>query len=72
MLRMRYGFEIDSVMTDNGAEFGSGKFAKNKEEHPFERLLTEMEMKHRYIQNHTGRRQMGKFNDYGGHVRKNF
>ena len=48
MLRMRYGFEIDSVMTDNGAEFGSGEFAKNKEEHPFERLLTEMEMKHIY------------------------
>ena len=48
MLRMRYGFEIDAVMSDNGAEFGSGKFAKNKEEHPFERLLTEMEIKHIY------------------------
>lgn len=48
MLRMRYDFEIDSVMTDNGAEFGSGKNTKNKDEHPFERLLTEMEMKHTY------------------------
>lgn len=48
MLRVRYGIEIDAVMTDNGAEFGSGKNAKNKEEHPFERLLTEMEMKHIY------------------------
>ena len=48
MLKHRYNFEIDAVMTDNGAEFGSGQFAKNKQEHPFERLLTEMQMKHRY------------------------
>ena len=48
MLKYRYDFEIDKVMTDNGAEFGSGKNAKNKDEHPFERLLTEMEMKHVY------------------------
>jgi len=48
MLRHRYGIEIESVMTDNGAEFGSGKNTKNKDEHPFERLLTEMEMKHIY------------------------
>lgn len=48
MLKHRYGIEIDSVMTDNGAEFGSGKDTKNKDEHPFERLLSEMEMKHIY------------------------
>lgn len=48
MLKHRYGIEINSVMTDNGAEFGSGKDKKNKEEHPFERLLTEMDMKHIY------------------------
>lgn len=48
MLKHRYGIEIESVMTDNGAEFGSGKNTKNKEEHPFERLLLEMEMKHIY------------------------
>ena len=48
MLKHRYGIEIESVMTDNGAEFGSGKNTKNKEEHPFERLLMEMEMKHLY------------------------
>ena len=48
MLKHRYGFEIDAVMTDNGAEFGSGPLARNKQEHPFERLLTEMEMKHIY------------------------
>ncbi len=48
MLRMQYGIEIDAVMTDNGAEFGSGPHSKNKENHPFERLLMEMQMKHRY------------------------
>ena len=48
MLKHRYNFEIDAVMTDNGAEFGSGQFTKNKQEHPFERLLIEMEMKHIY------------------------
>jgi hypothetical protein len=48
MLKNRYNFEIDAVMTDNGAEFGSGQFAKNKLTHPFERLLLEMSMKHRY------------------------
>lgn len=53
MLRMRYDFEIDSVMSDNGAEFGSGRFAKNKDTHPFERLLTEMEMKHIYTKPYT-------------------
>ena len=53
MLRMRYDFEIDSVMTDNGAEFGSGRLAKNKDTHPFERLLTEMEMKHIYTKPYT-------------------
>lgn len=48
MLKLNYNIEIDDVMTDNGAEFGSGPLAKNKEEHPFERLLIEMQMKHRY------------------------
>jgi len=50
MLKHRYGFEIEKVITDNGAEFGSGKQAKNKEGHPFERLLMEMDMKHIYTQ----------------------
>lgn len=48
MLKIQYGIEIESVMTDNGAEFGSGLQAKNKESHPFERLLVEMEIKHKY------------------------
>lgn len=48
MLKNTYDIEIDSVMTDNGAEFGSGKDKQNKEDHPFERLLMEMNMKHIY------------------------
>ena len=48
MLKHRYGFEVDKVMTDNGTEFGSGQFTKNKQEHPFERLLIEMDIKHIY------------------------
>lgn len=48
MLKNTYDIEIDSVMTDNGAEFGSGRDKQNKEEHPFERLLIEMNMKHIY------------------------
>lgn len=48
MLKSTYGIEIDAVMTDNGAEFGSGPHTKNKTEHPFERLLIEMQMKHKY------------------------
>lgn len=48
MLKIQYGIEIDTVMTDNGAEFGSGKNTKNKDSHPFERLLMEMNMKHMY------------------------
>ena len=52
MLKHRYNFEIDAVMTDNGAEFGSRQFAKNKHEHLFERLLAEMRMKHRYTKSY--------------------
>jgi len=48
MLRTRYGIEFESVMSDNGAEFGSGPNTKNKTDHPFERLLLEMDIKHRY------------------------
>jgi transposase InsO family protein len=48
ILKRQYGVEVDAVLTDNGAEFGSGPAAKNKGEHPFERLLMEMAIKHRY------------------------
>ena len=53
MLKHRYNFEIDAVKSDNGAEIGSGRLAKNKDEHPFERLLSEMEMKHIYTKPYT-------------------
>ena len=49
ILHLRYGIEIDAVMTDNGAEFGGGRYSKTKELHPFERLL-EMDVKHKYTQ----------------------
>lgn len=48
MLRSRYGIEVESIMSDNGAEFGGGKDKKNKEDNPFERLLLEMGIKHIY------------------------
>ncbi len=43
-----YDIRFSEVLTDNGPEFGP-KGSKNKAEHPFERLLLEMEVKHRYI-----------------------
>lgn len=36
------------ILSDNGSEFGSGLLAKNKDTHPFERLLKEFGIKHRY------------------------
>jgi hypothetical protein len=48
ILKIKYDIDIKAVMSDNGAEFGSGKFANNKDTHPFEVLLKEMEMKHVY------------------------
>ena len=36
------------VLTDNGPEFGR-KDSKRKTEHPFERMLMELEIKHRFI-----------------------
>ena len=41
LLRMEYGIESESVMTDNGSEFGGGAGTQDKEHHPFERLLLE-------------------------------
>jgi len=48
ILKKQYGIEVDAIMSDNGAEFGSGPLSKNKENHPFERLLMEMQMRHVY------------------------
>jgi len=48
ILKKQFGIEIDAIMSDNGAEFGSEPYTKHKENHPFERLLMEMQMKHVY------------------------
>jgi len=47
-LTHQYGVRFEEVLTDNGPEFGP-KGSTSKESHPFERLLMEMGIKHRYI-----------------------
>ena len=42
-----YSIKFQEVLTDNGPEFGQSQ-SKNKEQHPFERMLIEMGIKHRY------------------------
>lgn len=43
-----YQIKFEEVLTDNGPEFGK-KESKKKREHPFERMLMEIGIKHRYI-----------------------
>lgn len=47
----QFGINFDEILSDNGVEF-SGKRGNTREEnllnHPFERLLSEMRIKHRY------------------------
>lgn len=47
-LNEKYSIQFAEVLTDNGPEFGP-KGSLRKETHPFERLLMELGMKHRYI-----------------------
>lgn len=48
-LKHVYGIvDIKEILSDNGSEFGSGKSTKNKDSHPFELLLKELGIKHRY------------------------
>ncbi len=42
-----YKIQFQELISDNGAEFG-GKNLKKPNEHPFERMLMEMGIKHRY------------------------
>lgn len=49
MLKSYYQIQFEEVLTDNGSEFGN-KAIKNKDKHPFERLLKEMDIKHRNTQ----------------------
>ena len=43
-----YNIKFKEVLTDNGPEFGP-KHSKRKDGHPFERMLMELGIKHRYI-----------------------
>jgi len=47
-LGSEYNLKFEEVLTDNGSEFGSGKQVNNQDTHPFERMLEEMGIKHRY------------------------
>lgn len=47
-LRNVYDIEFKEILSDNGSEFGSGKQSNNKDTHPFERLLKELNIKHIY------------------------
>jgi hypothetical protein len=69
ILKRQYGPEVDAVITDSGAEFGSGPAAKNRREHPFERLLMEMPSKTstRVL---TARKPTGKWNGSGKPLRR--
>lgn len=42
-----HSIRFQEILSDNGSEFG-GKNLKRPEEHPFERMLMEMDIKHRY------------------------
>lgn len=44
----RFSIKFAEALTDNGPEFGP-KQSQKKDSHPFERLLMEMGIKHRYI-----------------------
>lgn len=49
LINLRYQIQFSEVLTDNGAEFGSGISANNKQTNPFERMLQELGIKgHRY------------------------
>ena len=48
ILADHYNIKFKEILSDNGSEFGT-KVSKNKQNHPFERLLSELDIKHRYI-----------------------
>src|SRR3989337_2368710 len=47
ILNDHYNIKFEEILTDNGSEFGT-RVSKTKQEHPLERLLIELEIKHRY------------------------
>lgn len=46
-IKEKFSFQFEEALTDNGPEFGTKESAK-KREHPFERMLMELGVKHRY------------------------
>ena len=49
ILHDQYKIKFEEVITDNGPEFGQ-RNSKSKAQHPFERMLLELGIKHRYTQ----------------------
>ena len=47
IIRVNYNIQFAEILTDNGSEYGP-KGSKKKSEHPFERMLMELGVKHRY------------------------
>lgn len=47
ILNDQYQIRFEEILSDNGAEFGPAHI-KNKEQHPFQRLLIELGIKHRH------------------------
>jgi hypothetical protein len=48
MLSDQYKIRFEEILSDNGPEFGPSH-SKQKQQHPFERMLIELGIKHRYI-----------------------
>lgn len=46
--KKHYGIEFEEIIADNGPEFGPAH-SQNKQNHPFERMLTEVGIKRRYM-----------------------
>jgi hypothetical protein len=49
VLNDQYSIRFEEILSDNGPEFG-GRNSKQKQQHPFERMLLELGIKHRYTQ----------------------
>ena len=47
MLHDQYRLQFEEILSDNGPEFGPRE-SKQKQGHPFERMLIELGIKHRY------------------------
>jgi hypothetical protein len=69
ILKLQYGVEVEAVITDSGAEFGSGPAAKNRGEYPFERLLPEWPA-NTVTPDLTARKLTGKRSDSGKPLRR--